>query len=55
MSRRDHDCWTIDDIRRMFADYCDRINASDRKLTTKLTYIQHADRFIRWLAGEIEV
>jgi hypothetical protein len=23
--------------------------------TTKTTYIQHADRFVRWLAGEIRI
>lgn len=52
---RPHDFQTIEDIRREFDRYCDLINASDRKPTTKATYIQHADRFVRWLAGEIDV
>jgi len=52
---RHPDCWTLDDIRRLFADYCNRINASDRKPTTKMTYITHADRFVRWLAGEVNI
>jgi hypothetical protein len=52
---RPHDHWSIDDIRREFDRYCRLINASDRKPTTKATYIQHADRFVRWLVGEIDV
>ncbi|HLI43099.1 MAG TPA: hypothetical protein VKU92_01345 [Acidimicrobiales bacterium] len=47
------DRWTIDDIKRAFQRYCDLINASDRTPSTKETYIQHADRFVRWLAGEV--
>jgi hypothetical protein len=46
---------TIDDIRREFERYCDLVNASDRKPTTKATYVQHADRFVRWLAGEVNI
>lgn len=52
---RPHDHWTIEDIRREFERYRELINASGRKPTTKATYIQHADRFVRWLAGEINV
>jgi hypothetical protein len=51
---RAHDGWTIDDIRREFGRYRDLINASDGRPTTKTTYIQHADRFVRWLAREID-
>jgi hypothetical protein len=47
--------WTMDDIRREFDRYCDLVNASGRKPTTKATYIQHADRFVRWLAGEVDI
>lgn len=43
------------DIRREFDRYRDLINASDRTRSTKTTYIQHADRFVRWLAGEVDV
>jgi hypothetical protein len=42
-------------IRSEFKRYCDLINASDRTPSTKGTYIQHADRFVRWLAGEVDV
>jgi hypothetical protein len=49
-----HDGWTIDDIRRELGRYRDLINASDRRPTTKTKYIQHADRFVRWLAREID-
>ena len=52
---RKRDRWTIDDIRTEFRRYCDLINASERTPSTKGTYIQHADRFVRWLAGEVEV
>lgn len=52
---RPRDSWTIEDIRREFDRYSDLINASDRKPTTKATYVQHADRFVRWLAGEADV
>lgn len=50
-----HSKWTMEDIRREFQRYCDLVNASDRKPSTKTTYIQHADRFVRWLAGETDV
>jgi hypothetical protein len=51
----DRETWTMDDIRREFQRYCDEVNASTRKPTTKATYIQHADRFVRWLAGEVDL
>jgi hypothetical protein len=38
-----------------FDRYCDLVNASSRKPTTKIAYIQRADRFVRWLAGEIQI
>jgi hypothetical protein len=47
--------WTMDEIRREFQRYCDLVNASDRRPATKVTYIQHADRFVRWLAGEVDL
>lgn len=51
----DRRTWTMDDIRREFDRYCRLVNDSDRKPTTKATYIQHADRFVRWLAGEVDL
>ena len=51
----DRRTWTMNDIRREFQRYCDLVNASGRKPTTKATYIQHADRFVRWLAGEVNI
>lgn len=44
--------WTIDDLHLEFQRYKDQINASDRAENTKATYIPHAERFVRWLAGE---
>jgi hypothetical protein len=52
---RPHDPQIIDYIRQEFERYCQLVNASGRKPTTKTTYIQHADRFVRWLAGEIQI
>jgi hypothetical protein len=52
---RDRDPEFIDYVRREFERYCELVNASDRRPTTKTTYIQHADRFVRWLAGEIQI
>lgn len=47
--------WSIDDLRDEFRRYCDLINASDRATTTKTTYIVHAERFVRWLAGDVDL
>jgi hypothetical protein len=47
--------WNLDDLRIEFKRYCDLINASDRAVTTKTTYIVHAERFVRWLAGDVEI
>ncbi|MBO3748981.1 hypothetical protein J5X84_23125 [Streptosporangiaceae bacterium NEAU-GS5] len=47
--------WTIDDIRREFEAYSRIVNAADLAPTTKTTYLIHADRFVRWLAGEVEI
>ena len=52
---RHPDRWSIEDIRGEFQRYCDLINASDRATTTKTTYIVHAERFVRWLAGEMDI
>jgi len=29
------------------------VNAADLALSTKTTYLVHADRFVRWLSGEV--
>ena len=52
---RPQDRQIIDYVRREFERYCELVNASDRRPATKTTHIQHADRFVRWLAGEIEI
>jgi len=55
MNGAHHDMWTIHDLRREFERYSQLVNASDRAPSTKATYLQHADRFVRWLAGEIDI
>lgn len=45
--------YTIEDIKAKFEEYANLINNSDRSINTKVTYLTHANRFIRWLAGEI--
>ena len=47
--------WSEQDIRDAFAEYAGLINASMRKPNTKATYLTHADRFVRWLFGEVAV
>jgi uncharacterized protein (DUF39 family) len=47
--------WTIQDIKNAFAEYSALINQSRRTLNTKVTYLTHVGRFIRWLEGEVEV
>jgi hypothetical protein len=49
------DSWTLTDLRREFERYSELVNAADLAPSSKSTYLQHADRFIRWLAGEVEV
>jgi hypothetical protein len=49
------DAWTLTDIRREFARYSELVNASDLAPSSKTTYLQHADRFVRWLGGEVEI
>jgi hypothetical protein len=55
MHPRERTVWTIDDLRRDFAVYSDLVNRSDRAPSTKSTYLTHADRFVRWLAGEVDI
>ncbi|MDB4873386.1 MAG: hypothetical protein JWL97_4390 [Gemmatimonadales bacterium] len=47
--------WTIDDIRREYERYSELVNAADLAPSSKTTYLTHADRFVRWLAGEVEI
>lgn len=47
--------WSEQDLRAAFAEYAEKINASGRKPNTKATYLTHADRFVRWLLGEVTV
>jgi hypothetical protein len=47
--------WTIDDIRREFERYSNLVNAAELAPSTKTTYLVHADRFVRWLAGEVDI
>jgi hypothetical protein len=38
-----------------FQRYSDLVNRSDLAPSTKTTYLVHADRLVRWLAGEVEI
>ena len=55
MATGDNTVWTLDDLRREFERYSDLVNAADLAPTTKTTYLIHADRFVRWLAGEVDI
>jgi hypothetical protein len=55
MGKRPGETWTLDDLRREFDRYSKLINAADLAPTGKATYLTHADRFIRWLAGEVDI
>ena len=55
MTQSESDAWTIDDLRHEFERYSVLVNAADLAPTTKTTYLTHADRFVRWLAGEVDV
>jgi len=44
--------WTIEEMRRDFERYSQLVNAADLAPSTKATYLLHAHRFVRWLAGE---
>lgn len=47
--------WTLDELRAEFDRYSELINAADLAQSSKTTYLVHADRFVRWLAGEVEI
>ncbi len=55
MERHRPDAWTLDDLRQEFERYSRLVNAADLAPTTKTTYLVHADRFVRWLAGEVDI
>ena len=55
MARHRTDSWTLDDLRLEFERYSQLVNAADLAPTTKTTYLVHADRFVRWLAGEVSI
>ncbi len=55
MQGSEGEAWTLADLRREFERYSAQINGSDLAPTSKSTYLVHADRFIRWLAGEVEI
>jgi len=54
MTRSDRS-WTVDERRVEFQRYSDLVNRSDLAPSTKTTYLVHADRLVRWLAGEVEI
>ncbi len=46
MDRGRRSTWTLDDLRRDFAQYSELVNAADLAPTSKTTYLAHADRFV---------
>lgn len=42
MNENPADAWTLAELRREFARYSERVNASDLAPSSKLTYLQHA-------------
>jgi hypothetical protein len=55
MDREAGNSWTLDELRGEFERYSSLINAADLAPSSKTTYLVHADRFVRWLAGEVEI
>lgn len=55
MDRKAGDTWTLDQLREEFERYSTLINAADLAPSSKTTYLVHADRFVRWLAGEVDI
>jgi hypothetical protein len=47
--------WTLEELRGGFERYSSLINAADLAPSSKTTYLVHADSFVRWLAGEVEI
>jgi hypothetical protein len=43
----------LSELRAEYERYARQVNAADLRPTTKSTYLQHADRFVRWLGGEV--
>lgn len=53
--RSEVQAWTISDFRRELERCSEIINAPHLAPTSKSTYLVHADRFVGWLAGEVEI
>lgn len=47
--------WTLHELPPEYERYAREVNAADLRPSTKTTYLQHADRFVRWLAGEVHL
>ena len=45
---------TLDEIKQAYADYKQVVETSGMALTSRKTYILHADRFARWLKREFQ-
>ena len=55
MERQGLNTWTLDELRREFEHYSELVNGADLAPASKATYIVHADRYLRWLGGEIDI
>ncbi len=47
--------WTLEELRAEFDRYSSRIHSSDLAPSSKTTCLHHADRFVRWLGGEVAI
>jgi len=47
--------WTLEELHAEFDRYSSRIHSSDLAPSSKTTYLHHADRFVRWLGGEVDI
>jgi hypothetical protein len=47
--------WTVSELRQALQRYERELRASSRAERTVHTYIDHPERFIRWLSGEFKV
>ena len=44
----------LTEIEQALEKYEEQVNAANIRITTKSTYLLHADNFVRWLRGEFQ-
>lgn len=45
---------TFVEIKRALTEYCNEVGSSDLKPGSQAMYIDHANNFVRWIAGEFD-